>query len=55
MCQCASLAEAKFGLPASEERIWRDACQIKYNTQQQNKNDTLFPQVMNDLDAPETR
>jgi tetratricopeptide (TPR) repeat protein len=31
MTKSAQLAETKFGLPASEERIWRDACQIKYN------------------------
>lgn len=26
----ASIYESKFGAPASEERIWRDACEIKY-------------------------
>lgn len=28
-CRSASTFEAKFGEPASEERIWRDACELK--------------------------
>lgn len=26
----ANIYESKFGVPASEERIWRDACELKY-------------------------
>lgn len=31
-CASAKIYESKFGSPASEERIWRDACELKYLT-----------------------
>jgi hypothetical protein len=60
MSQCAALAEAKYGLPASEERIWRDACHIKYKSGRgKSKEDweSTFPQApqVGLNDAPETR
>ena len=65
LTKSAQLAEAKFGLPASEERIWRDACQIKYNRLMKSSSNnssvslSLFPPLssmtLSSDDAPETR
>jgi hypothetical protein len=68
MSQCAALAESKFGLPASEERIWRDACYIQYKRKtpavmgKKSKDEdtdweSTFPEIpaVTDGGTPETR